>query len=142
MISSADAASEQSIQPTSAATLLSTVHGRDRRHLRSLQAAMKYGVKEKEWPDPRTGMPRWKYEIFMFSAARTRSLLNLTSALPSTTLFAEVRITAAIQPLRSVICGLSQPWDKTNYENAMMHARATVEPTPVQVYVCRCRLHH
>ncbi len=51
---------------TSLITLLSTVHGRDRRKLRSiekcdLQAAVKYGKKESGHPDPRTRLPRWKY---------------------------------------------------------------------------------
>jgi hypothetical protein len=51
---------------TSAVTLISSEHGRDRRLLRSitkrdLQAAVKYGVKEKGWPCPQTQAPRWKY---------------------------------------------------------------------------------
>ena len=56
--------------PTSQLTeeikLLSTEHGRARRHLReipkhSLQACVKYGIKTKGNPDPKTKLPRWKY---------------------------------------------------------------------------------
>ena len=54
------------IIPTSAHTLLSSLHGRNRRATRNigkrdLQAALKYGTKESTHPNPRTREPRWKY---------------------------------------------------------------------------------
>jgi hypothetical protein len=51
---------------TSAITLLSSVHGRDRRALRQigvrdLQAAVKYGTKSYGYPDRQTGEIRYKF---------------------------------------------------------------------------------
>ena len=59
-------ASEESPDEASAATVLSSVHGRQRRMERKigkaeLQAAVKCGQKEPSFPDPKTGAPRWKY---------------------------------------------------------------------------------
>ena len=50
----------------SAHTLLSSLHGRNRHSTRNigkrdLQAALKYGLKERGHPNPQTGEPRWKY---------------------------------------------------------------------------------
>jgi hypothetical protein len=51
---------------TRAKTLLSSVHGRDRRSLRKigkrdLQSAVKYGMRERGYPRHSTGEPTWKY---------------------------------------------------------------------------------
>ena len=51
---------------TSAVTVLSSAHGRQRRMerdigKRDLQAAVKYGKREPGYPCPRTGAPRWMY---------------------------------------------------------------------------------
>ena len=53
-------------QLTEEITVLSSEHGRARRELREvpkicLQSAVKHGIKTSGHPDPRTGLPRWKY---------------------------------------------------------------------------------
>jgi hypothetical protein len=55
-----------SVRLTKEITVLSTLHGKSRRYLRDidkidLQAAVKYGRKERGNPDRKTGLPRWKY---------------------------------------------------------------------------------
>ncbi|RYG98796.1 hypothetical protein EON65_51000 [archaeon] len=52
--------------PTSRIELQSTLHGEERRFQRDiskrdLQAAVKYGTRERGFPCPQTGRPRWKY---------------------------------------------------------------------------------
>lgn len=63
-----DSSTEQntSVRRTSQFTVLSSLHGRARRHLREidifdLQTAVKYGVKSPGHPCPKTRSPRWKY---------------------------------------------------------------------------------
>lgn len=76
--------------PTSAYTLLSCVHGRDRRQLRQigkrdLKAAVKYGEKERGFPHPHTGAIRWKYTF--------KNVVYITDATST------VEITSYVKPI-------------------------------------------
>ncbi|KAF0695413.1 Aste57867_13762 [Aphanomyces stellatus] len=70
---------------TSAITLLTSIHGRDRRHLRSiakrdLQAAVKHGTKSRAYPCRQTWAPRWKYTfahiVYITDATSTREITS------------------------------------------------------------------
>lgn len=78
----------------------SSLHGRERRSLRDidkldLQAAVKYGIKERGRPDPATGMARWKYTyadiVYITDAFSTREITSYAVPIdiPRPTLTAE-----------------------------------------------------
>eukprot|EP00457_Paulinella_chromatophora_P002415 gb/GEZN01002420.1/.p1 GENE.gb/GEZN01002420.1/~~gb/GEZN01002420.1/.p1 ORF type:complete len:691 (+),score=61.79 gb/GEZN01002420.1/:91-2073(+) len=85
---------------TSAATLFSTTHGRDRRSLRKiekrdLQAAVKYGKKERGYPHSVTGATRWKYTF-----ANVVYITDETS---------RVEVTSYVLPLEMPSVPISEP---------------------------------
>lgn len=71
--------------------LVSSTHGRERRtqrdiSKRDLQAAVKYGVKERGFPHPRTGAMRWKYTyndiVYITDATSTVEVTSWALELP------------------------------------------------------------
>lgn len=70
---------------TSLIAVNSSTHGRERRNQRDitkrdLQAAVKYGKKEKGFPNPRTREPRWKYTyadiVYITDSTSTREVTS------------------------------------------------------------------
>ena len=100
---------------TSEISFISSVHGRERRSerditVRDLQAAVKYGVKERGFPD-RLGAPRWKYThgdvVYITDITSTKEITSWATELPLSSVEIPDRYTASLLEAQSRI--LSRP---------------------------------
>jgi hypothetical protein len=79
--------------PTNAILVESSLHGRQRRcqrdiTKRDLQAAVKYGIKERGHPCPKTREPRWKYTyadiVYITDSTSTKEVISWALEIPMT----------------------------------------------------------
>ena len=77
--------------PTQDIPFVSSIHGRERRtqrdiSKRDLQSAVKYGIKERGFPHPKTGAKRWKYTyndiVYITDATSTVEVTSWALELP------------------------------------------------------------
>jgi len=104
--------SDQDVTRTSAISILSSPHGRLRRaqraiEKRDLQAAVRYGTRQRGFPCPRTGEGRWKYTFaeVVFVTNESCSLEITSWAVPGAGLDIDLaKITAEMQQEHAKAC--------------------------------------